>query len=607
MIQKIIEALETNKNEIIEILKEIETESVATEEFNLSINALKNSDKYIKENAENISSYLPMNLPLYSLIIYTIIPRICAKKSNYRPSTKTLEQSKKIHEILEIEKFNIHLFEGTRFDYFQKEVSRSDVVIFVGKPKNAEKLSNQLSKKTMFIYFGVGQNPVVIENDADIQLACKKIVSAIMFNYGQDCAKPNVILCKKDIYDEFSKKLIAEIEKNMNEKTTIKNLEALKEVAKLLVKDNQYIIYGGNVDFPNRTLNPIIITKPFNDNQDNYDEYYAPIFRIITYNNISELRKYFSHQIYKEENMNVSLFGRSTFVENLPSSLVLPNEMVGEIDNGYCEYGGYGINTSYILYRGIRIIKPILINREISYFLKNERFIATANKGTKILSEKSRLKIVLLEEYKSYIQQLFGNDLSFSFIFGSYAKGKEKLCSDIDIFACLRKYDENLIKKFREWYFQYHYIYGKTPDFYYPGEIITEEKLNQIIRNSNKVQFDLVNDSDTFDALFYTQILTDRKREILGDNDILLKYETEFRKIVPEFCYQIFELLTNKGMIRSERDYTKCLMALSSNNLLFFGKRLTFEKPKDQFADIVEKLDDGFLIKCLKRQQKNNL
>lgn len=600
MLEEIKKTLKEHKNQIIEILKEIETEKVALEEYNLSIKALNNNTKYVNGKVDIISSYMPMNLPLYSTIIYTVIPKLCAKKSNYRPSTKTLNQSKRLHNILSLEKYNINLFEGTRFDYLKKEVFKSDIVVFVGKSENADELSKKMSKKTMFIYFGVGQNPVILANNADLGIASKKIAETIMFNYGQDCAKPNIILCKKTLYKEFLKNLIIEIERNIDQKTTIKNLDALKEVANLLVKNINYIEYGGDINFKEKTLNPVIITKDLTEDSSNYDEFYAPIFRVMLYNNITELKQYFSNKIYKEENMNISLFGDSAFISKLPSSLVLYNEMVPEIDNGYCEYGGYGEKTSYLLYKGVKIIKPILINREIEYFFNNPNF----DKSENVQSSKTRLNDILFKEYKTFIQNLFKNNLNFSFIFGSYAKGTPKISSDVDMLVCLNKIDKEIERKFREWYFEFHYMYGKTPDFYYPGEIITEEKLNNIISNNKNIEFKIKNDADTFDALFYTQIFTDKKREIIGNQQLLLKYEYELRKFIPDFCNQIYELLKQNNMIKDERENMKCLIALSCNDLLFFGKKLKYDMPEDEYADITEKLDDGFLIKCLKRKQK---
>ena len=47
MLEKIKILLEKHKNEIIDILKEIEVEKVAIEEYNLSIKALNNNKKYV--------------------------------------------------------------------------------------------------------------------------------------------------------------------------------------------------------------------------------------------------------------------------------------------------------------------------------------------------------------------------------------------------------------------------------------------------------------------------------------------------------------------------------------------------------------------------------
>ena len=73
---------------------------------------------------------------------------------------------------------------------------------------------------------------------------------------------------------------------------------------------------------------------------------------------------------------------------------------------------------------------------------------------------------------------------------------------------------------------------------------------------------------------------------------------------MPDFCNQIFELLNKENLIRDERDYMKCLIALSCDDLLFFGKRLEFETPEDKYDKLVNKIDDGFFVKCLKRKQQ---
>lgn len=604
MLDKIKNDILKNKREIIEILSIIENKSVASEEIELCIKALGHSQKYSEKKIKVISSYLPMNLPLYSLITYVIIPRLNADTCNYRPSTKTLEISKKLHKLLKLDSYNINLFEGTRFDYNKNLVKNSDVVIFIGKPSNAEKLTKELSSNTLFIYFGVGQNPAIIANDANLELASEKIADSIMFNYGQDCAKPNVILCKSTMYPEFKKKLLTAIYNRLEQKTTIKKLEVFKDVINLLIRDKAYVEFGGNINIPNQTIDPIIVTKKFSDLKSNYDEYYAPVFRIMLYDNVNDLKKYFSNQKYKDENMNISLFGNSRYIEKLPASLVLNNEIVSDIDNGFCEYGGYGKNTSYLSYKGVTINKPLLINREINDFYNNESFVNSAQSLSKYnVKNDTKLKKIMLSEYEDRIRTLFGSNLNFSFIFGSYAKRLEKQTSDVDMFVCLDEEDKFAINEFRNWYFKFHYMYGKFPDVLYPGEVVTREKLESIIDNNYNVNFNVINDSDTFDSLFYTQIFTDKKINIIGDQKNLMEYEKKFQKFVPDFCEAIFETLKKNDKIRDDRDYMKCLIALSCNDLLFFGRKLDFEKTPQMYNDIIDELDDGFLGKCIKKRQ----
>lgn len=603
MLNNIKKLLEIHKNEIISILEEIESENVAIEEYNLSILALENN-KYIGKNVSKISSFLPMNLPLFSLVVYVIVPKVCSETSIYRPSTLIKEQVQKIHNILKLDNFNINLFIGTREKFVRDHVSNSNVVVFVGKPENADNILSKINNNILFIYFGVGQNPVIIADNANIELACEKITNTIMFNYGQDCGKPNVILCKRPLYENFLEKLKEKILAKEDCKVMIRNIKSLSNVSEFLLKESNNIVMGGTIDLKNKTLEPVIISKPLCIDKDTYSEFYAPIFRIMIYENISDLKKYFSEQQYKDENMNISVFGNCNYVETLSSSLILHEEMVPEIDNGYCEFGGYGKNTSYIQYKGIRINKPILINREIDNFYDNQKFTSNEMRNIEKYSNQNKLKKVLYLEYKDMIKKIFSDNLYFSFIFGSYAKFRQKISSDLDMFICMLKEETQIVNQFREWYFKFHYMYGLTPDFYYPGEILTKDKLEYIIKTNKNAIFNLKNSSELFDAIFYTQIFTDKKVMQCGNTSELINYEKRFEEFVPEFCHQIFELLTSNNIITSEREYTKCLFALANNDLLFFAKKIDFETTDTkQYDAILNKLDDGFLNKCLRKKK----
>lgn len=596
MFQEIINVLQNNREIIISLLCEIENYEEAKTEIELSISALKNSNKYIERKANRLCAYFPMNLPLYSLITYSIIPRICVNECYYRPSTKTSAISKRIHEILNLEKYNIHLINKTRKDYLQNLVIDADIVVFTGKPENAKKIEDSLKKDTMFIYFGVGQNPIVVEKDANLELASKKTVNSVLFNYGQDCAKPNIILVNSKVYNQFLELIIHEISKKNNSKTSIKDLTIFKKLTDLILSERNNIVLGGSIDFKNITLDPIVIGKELKVTNDVFDEYYAPIFRIYHYNNVSDLKNYFFDPIYKKENMNISLFGTSEYIDSLPNSIVLYNETVEDLDNGVNEFGGFGNNVSYVKYNGLIVNKPILINREIQEFFKNSNFENSNNKG----KPGKAFKLYLYKEFEQNILRLFENNLVFSFIFGSHAKFCNKTTSDIDMLVCIRDKNLKQIEDFRYWYFKYHYVNGIIPDKIYPGEIITEEDLRHIIFENSEVEFKLNNSAEVFDSIFYVQILSDKKINILGNAEKLHEFENTVKQNIKSWCNQIFELLQKENQITSEREYMKCLMALEKNDLLFFSKKLNYDENICEYDNLIGELDDGLFRKILK-------
>ena len=248
MIDKIINTLINKQDEIVDTLLQIEDKEVALEEIRLSHNALMNIKNY--DTKANINStYLPMNLPLYSLIIYVVIPKLCSNKSYYRPSTKTLKQSIQVHEILELDKYNIKLIDNNRKYFYDNYVTKSNVVIFVGKTENAIEVSKKLSKDIMFIYFGVGQNPIVVEKDANIDLASKKIVDAVMFNSGQDCAKPNAILVNKEIYKQLKLNILKYIQYKLKNNGCIQDVNVLYDVSKFLIEENNLLFFANKLNY----------------------------------------------------------------------------------------------------------------------------------------------------------------------------------------------------------------------------------------------------------------------------------------------------------------------------------------------------------------------
>ena len=69
------------------------------------------------------------------------------------------------------------------------------------------------------------------------------------------------------------------------------------------------------------------------------------------------------------------------------------------------------------------------------------------------------------------------------------------------------------------------------------------------------------------------------------------------KKNTPKICEKIFCFLEEKNLFEDERDYAKALIALANNDFLYFGKKLKYENPKQDYSSIVNNLDDGLLKK----------
>jgi len=82
--------LNSNRSQIVNLLLSYESLETAQDEINRSIKALraiKREMKYLCNSGVNyISSFFPINLPLYSLVLFGIIPSFIAKKIYIRPS-----------------------------------------------------------------------------------------------------------------------------------------------------------------------------------------------------------------------------------------------------------------------------------------------------------------------------------------------------------------------------------------------------------------------------------------------------------------------------------------------------------------------------------------
>ncbi len=382
------EHLIQNRELIHSILNKYQSFDLIDDEIRKCTETLRNMSDlkpYYSGQVDLITCFLPLNLPLYSLLLFAVMPSYQAKKVVVRAPSVFRELFDELYKKLSMEKFigNVHFFDGTRKDFIDTYCKKSQVIIFTGKYENFDKIRDVCSKDTLMLFNGSGHNPAVVTEVADIKLAVKKIITSKLYNNGQDCIAPNMIFTHAKISDVFQNTLLEELSKlkvgqdYSDKETKIGPLMDRDSILHFIHLTNSFIdkgaeiIYGGQIDLKHNLAYPIVFKSSINKFI-NYQELYSPIFVVDTYDNDQELRNYFKDKDghYLAKQMYVSVFGHSDFVEkDLKNSIILMNETADEIESGNKEFGGYSLQSSVISYKGDSIARPILIPREISEFL----------------------------------------------------------------------------------------------------------------------------------------------------------------------------------------------------------------------------------------------
>jgi len=372
-----------HRSRLINILLTYESLETAQDEIDRSIRMLKATEEEIKflsvAKANYISSFLPINLPLYSLMLFSVVPSLTTIKEVYvRPPELIRPVFKKIISLLKN-----YIPGKIKFKYCERSyflecfVKKSDVIIFTGRYGNALEVQRKIPFKSLFIYNGGGVNPFLVAPSADINLAVSSCIKARCFNSGQDCAGPNAIIVHDSIAHFFIKKLAKGLDSlkirsdyfGGNIIGLLVKTKNFLELQEFLKKNESKIIYGGSIDFVHKICYPTISISGIIQDNNYTQEFFAPIFNILIYNTNKKLDFYFQNQNYLDYAMYVSVFGNSKYIKKIERhSIVLKNQSILDINQNI--FGGYGRKTSYASWGGFIFPRPILISKEIYNYNK---------------------------------------------------------------------------------------------------------------------------------------------------------------------------------------------------------------------------------------------
>ena len=235
-----------------------------------------------------------------------------------------------------------------------------------------------------------GKSPCIVDSDAKLKLAAKRIVWGKFLNTGQTCVAPDYLCVHKSVKDELLKLIINEIRvqfgenvRNSEDYPRIVNKSSLERLSGYL--NDGKIYYGGNIDEDNLYMEPTLIIKPDLNSPLMSDEIFGPILPILVYEDLDNVIKFINH---REKPLALYYFSESKkkikyVLTSTTSGGVTINDTIIHVANPNLPFGGVG-NSGVGKYHGKESFETFTHNKSVmkrgTFIEFNIRFAPYKNK-----------------------------------------------------------------------------------------------------------------------------------------------------------------------------------------------------------------------------------
>ncbi|MBR2162396.1 MAG: aldehyde dehydrogenase [Bacteroidales bacterium] len=231
---------------------------------------------------------------------------------------------------------------------------RWDLIFFTGSPALAKTVMAAAAKNlTPLVLELGGKSPCIIDKNADIAVAAKRIAWGKTLNSGQTCIAPDYLLIHKDIKEAFIEAFAKEVRnlhgddiKADRHYVRMVNDKAFERVTGYF-KDGR-IIYGGGCDAKTRFIEPTLIEDVALDSPLMTEEIFGPVFPVITLDDTGKpfRTKVIDFVTEREKPLAFYYFGKESdgwdIIRKTSSGGGCINDVIMHIANENAPFGGVG-------------------------------------------------------------------------------------------------------------------------------------------------------------------------------------------------------------------------------------------------------------------------
>ena len=226
---------------------------------------------------------------------------------------------------------------------------RWDMIFFTGSPSLGRVVMEAASKNLTPVVLELGgKSPCIIDRDADIRIAARRVAWGKILNAGQTCIAPDYLMLHNDIKDEFLKALQSEFEsllgKDARESRHFARIVSDKAFDRLTdyLADGR-IVFGGHTDRAERYFEPTVLDGVSPDAPVMQEEIFGPVFPVQTFGNLDEALESVAAG---EKPLALYYFGNSgdKVLKRTSSGGACINDTIMHIANENMPFGGVGMS-----------------------------------------------------------------------------------------------------------------------------------------------------------------------------------------------------------------------------------------------------------------------
>jgi aldehyde dehydrogenase (NAD+) len=238
----------------------------------------------------------PWNYPL-QLVLTPLVGAIAAgncavvKPSEFAPATASILQ-KIISETFEPDFIYLVQGDGASVVPEMMNIFRFDHVFYTGSTEVGKIIYEMAAKKLVPVTLELGgKSPCIVESDADIKVAARRIAMTKFSNAGQMCVAPDYVLVHESIKEKFITELTKWIEKfylaDNYHYGKIIHKKSFERIVKHI--QNSKVIFGGEWNAKDISIEPTLIEETGAPSELMNEEIFGPLLPIISWKKDEEV------------------------------------------------------------------------------------------------------------------------------------------------------------------------------------------------------------------------------------------------------------------------------------------------------------------------------